>query len=107
MPIKGLNTGAVGSDVPNIRTKKLTGTAGATEGSNTTIAHGLTLGKIIGLNVLVTASNGNKIPPGLVSTAEFEYDAFIDSTNVVIVLSSTNSGNMVNGAIVVLLVYEE
>ena len=97
----------LGTGAPNIKTKKLTGITGATEGSTTNIAHGLTLSKIIGFMVLVSADNGNSIPPGLVFAAEFEYDAFIDATNAVIRLSDTNSGNMLSNAIVVLIIHEE
>ena len=97
----------LGSTAPNVKMKKLTGTTGATEGSTTSIAHGLTLSKIIGFNVLVTASNGNSITHGLTFSSEFEYDQFIDATNVVIRLSGTNSGNLLSQAIKVLLVFEE
>ena len=95
------------SPLTAVKIKKLTGTTGATEGSTTNIAHGLTLSKIIGLNVLVTADNGNLIPPGLVFTPEFQYCAFIDATNVIIRLSTANSGNMLSNAITVLLTHEE
>lgn len=97
----------LGSDAPIIKMKKLTGTTAATEGNNTNIAHGLTLNKIIGFTVLVTASNGNKIPPNLGFTPEFEYEAFLTSTNVIITLDSTNSGNLLSGAITVLITHEE
>ena len=90
-----------------IRFKKLTGTTGETEGDSTDMAHGLTLAKIIGLSVLVTAGNGNVIPPSFVSVFEFQYDAFILPTDVKVVLSSTNSGSILNGAITVLLTYED
>ena len=96
----------LGSDAPGIKLKKLTGTTGATEGNTTSIAHGLTLSKIIGLNVLVTASNGNSIPPELLFPNEFEYNAFLTPTDVIIRLSSTNSGSILSGAIVVLLTHE-
>ena len=53
-------------NVSGIRSvKKLTGVTGASEGNSTSIPHGLALAKIIGLNVLVIASNGNYISPGL------------------------------------------
>ncbi len=86
--------------------KKLTGVTGATEGSVTTIPHGLVLSKIIGLSVLVVAPNGNYIAPTLVSVAEFQYDVFITPTNVQIDLSAANSGSILNGAIIALVTYE-
>jgi len=87
--------------------KKLTGITGATEGDTTTIAHGLTLSQIVGLNVLVTASNGNLIPPSFVRVFEFQYDVFIDPTVVRVILSIANSGSILNSAITALLTYEE
>ena len=93
--------------LPNVKIKKLTGTTGATEGDTTDIAHGLTLSKIIGLNVLVTATNGNLIPPSFVRVFEFQYDVFIDPTNIKVILSIANSGSILNSAITVLLTHEE
>ncbi len=97
----------LGSDAPIIRMQKFTGTAGATEGDTTTIIHGLTLTKIIGLQSFVTSSNSNLITPALVFSPEFQYDVFLTSTEIAVRLSNTNSGNLINGAITVLLTYEE
>ena len=87
-------------------TKRFTGVTGATEGSTTTIAHGLTLSQIVGLDVLITADNGNLIPPNLVFTPEFQYCAFLTPTNIAIRLGTGNSGNILGNAITVLLTYE-
>ena len=100
--------GIGGTLISTIKTKKLTGTTGATEDSVTTIAHGLAdISKIIGAQVLVTSSNSNRIPPVFTSVAEYEYDFYIDATNVRVALHATNSGNIKSGAITVLLTYEE
>ena len=96
----------MGTWAGSILRKKLTGTTGATEGDTTTIAHGLALSQIVGLNVLVTASNGNLIPPSFVRVFEFQYDVFIDPTVVRVILSIANSGSILNSAITVLLTYE-
>ena len=98
---------AIGSGAPSIKMKKLTGTTGSSEGDATTIAHGLTLSKIIGYHILVDNASGNKIPPAFTSVAEFEYDGFIDGTNVNIHLHATNSGSIKSKAISVLITYEE
>ncbi len=91
-----------------IKTKKLTGTTGATENSVTTMAHGLAdINKIIGAQVLVTSSNSNRIPPVFTSVAEYEYDFYIDATDVRVALHATNSSNITSGAIMVLITYEE
>ncbi len=95
----------LGSAAPAIMMKKLTGTTGGTEGANSFIAHGLTQSKIIGFQVLITATDS--IPPSFTAIAEYQYDAYIESTNVVIMLHATNSGNLLNKAITVLITYEE
>lgn len=97
----------LGSGSPKIKMKKLTGTTGATEGDVVDVVHGLTLSKIIGLQALVTADNGNLIPPELSTVVEFQYSIFIDATNVRLDLSATNSANLLSNAFTVLLTYEE
>jgi len=98
----------LGNGAPNIRMIKLTGTTGASEGDTTQIVHGLAdRSKIIGAQVLVSSSTGNRIPPNFKSVNEHEFDFFIDTTNVHIYLAATNSGSITNGAITVLITYEE
>ncbi len=97
----------LGSNAPVIKMKKITGTTGATEGDITNIAHGLTVSKIIGCQVLVTQVSDNLVPPAFTCVVEHEYDFFILASVVRIVLSADNSGSIINGAITVLLTYEE
>ena len=95
----------LGSTAPSIKMKKLTGTTGVTEGDNSFIVHGLTQSKIIGFQVFVIPTDS--IPPSFTAIAEFQYDAYIESTNVVIMLHATNSGNLLSKSITVLITYEE
>ncbi len=105
--IDGSGYTKLGSTAPGIKMKKLTGTTGATEGDVTLIAHGFAdISKIIGSQVLVTASNSNRIPPVFTSVNEYEYDTFVDATNVAVRLTATNSNSIRNGAITVLITYE-
>lgn len=90
----------------SIKQTKFTGTAPGAEGGATVIAHGLNLSDIIGMDVLITSSNGNKIHPALVFVPEFQYDIFLTTTDIQIVLSTTNSGNLLNGAIDVVILHE-
>ena len=96
----------LGSAAPAIKMKKLTGTTGGTEGDITNITHGLTVSKIIGCQVLVTQSSNNLVPPAFTAVVEHEYDFFVLASVVRIVLTATNSGSILNGAITVLLTYE-
>ncbi|KKM65790.1 hypothetical protein LCGC14_1487730 [marine sediment metagenome] len=103
----GVGYAAVGSGAPLIAMKKLTGTTGGTEGDITNINHGLTVSKIIGCQVLVTQSSSNLVPPAFTTVVEHEYDFFILASVVRIVLHASNSGSIINGAITVLITYEE
>ena len=97
----------LGSTAPVIKMKKLTGTTGGTEGDTTDLTHGLTVSKIIGCQVFVTQSSNNLVPPAFTDVAEHEYEFFILVNVVRVLLTATNSGSIINGAITVLLTYEE
>lgn len=110
------NTGTVtvtnftklGSDAPVIKMKRVTGTGGTSEGWTTNIAHGLTLSKIVGVTILLTAPNANKIPPSFTSVGEFQYDYFLTDTNIVVDASAANSGSILSSsAIVAVITHEE
>ncbi len=103
----GVGYVAIGDGAPLIKMKKLTGTTAASEGGNTTIAHGLTIGNIIGIQVLVTTTSGNRIPPVFTSVNEHEYDFFVDGDDIRVYLSGANSGSIKSKAITVLITYEE
>ena len=104
---KGTGGIALGSGAPSIRMKKVTGVTGASEGDTTNIAHGVTLSKILGCDVLVARAGGGFIPPAYTRVTESEYFFIIDSANVKVELSATNSNSITEDAITVLLTYEE
>ncbi|KKN98406.1 hypothetical protein LCGC14_0144980 [marine sediment metagenome] len=95
----------LGSGAPVIKMKKLTGTAGA-EGSTNDIVHELVREKVLGMEVWVTNTSGNRVPPVFTSLPEHEYDVFISATIVRIQLTTTNSADIAGGAITILLTYE-
>ena len=97
----------LGSDAPSIKMKKVTGTTGATEGSTTSIVHGLTISKVLGYNISVENTAGAKIPPAYIGSTEYQYNAYIDASDVHIMLSGSNSGNLKSKLITVLITYEE
>ncbi len=96
----------VGDLTTGIKMKKLTGTTGGTEGDTTNIAHGLTLSKIIGCQVIVQGAT-NFIHTGFTDSAGLEYYYLINATNVIIELHTTNSENLLSKTITVLITYEE
>lgn len=99
----------LGSTAPNIKMKKLTGTGGTVEGWTTNVAHGLgDISKIISATIMLTAPNGNLIPPSFTDVAEFQYDFLITPTNFVASGTATNSGSILaSSPFVVLLTLEE
>ncbi len=99
----------LGSVAPLIKMAKLTGTGGTAENWITNVAHGLgDISKIISATVLLTAPNGNLIPPFFTDVPEFEYEYFITSTNITVSASATNSGSILSSSpFVILLTLEE
>lgn len=97
----------VDASAPAIKMKKLTGTTGAAEGARTSIAHGLTGAKIIGINALVTYATNAKVAPGNTTSTGYNFDVSFDATNVYIDLHSTNSEKITSKAVDVLIIYEE
>ena len=96
-----------GSSFVVAKVKKLTGTTGANEGDSVDVAHGLTLSKILHVEVLVVANNGNLIPPDFTSVSEFEFEFFLDPTSVKVILNGTNSAQLTGNALRVLIIHEE
>ncbi|KKN68671.1 hypothetical protein LCGC14_0448620 [marine sediment metagenome] len=97
----------IGTGAPSVRMVKLTGTSPAV-GASGTIAHGLAdRTKIIGAQVLVTADNGNPIPPHFTSVANYEFEFFIDATNVQIYCIAANSSAIDGNAVTIIIIYEE
>jgi hypothetical protein len=100
------------TDVPALKTKKMTGITAATEGASVSIVHGLSSSKILGVKVLVEAfGEGGFIPEGCVGVGGgfigCDYNFIIDSTNIVITNSSTNSENILSLPLRILITYEE
>lgn len=97
----------LGSTAPAIKMKKLTGTSPAAEGGAAAIPHGMAdISKILSTVVIVEDDTGRQFAPGYTLAAENEYQVYVDATNVLAVLASTNSGNLLSNPIRVLITYE-
>lgn len=94
------------STAPKIKQKKLTGTTGATEGDTTSVAHGLTMGKILAIDVLVTLATA-RIPPVTTDAAGYEYEALATTSYIDVNMHATNSENILSKGFTILLTYEE
>ena len=97
----------LGSNSPSIKMKKLTGTSSATQNTWVNIAHGLTLSKIISVNIIMNIPGFVNIPPSYTFHTGYQYDYQISPTNIVVLNSPTNSSNILSKAFTVHIVYEE
>lgn len=95
----------LGSDAPAIRMKKLTGTTPAAQGSNVSIAHGLTGSKILGVDILIESTPGNWVPVG--SAFAGSATAFsVTATGISITTISGNSAGVLSKPVKILVTYE-
>jgi hypothetical protein len=92
---------------PAIKMKKLTGTTGAAEGNEVSVAHGLTGAKIVSITAKVTFATNSGIAQEHTGTAGYQYHLSHDATNVYIKNHATNSENILSKALVILITYEE
>ena len=100
----------LGSDAPAIKCKKITGNTAGSEGFGATVAHGLTLSKILGFQVTVQATSPTtvttKYAPNYNLFAGYEFHAEMGSADVRISNSATNSENVLNKPFTALIWYE-
>ena len=96
----------LGRAAPKIKLRKFTGIAPA-EGASAAIAHAVAdHTKIIGAQVLVASDSDTRIPPNFKSVNEYEFDFFIDATNVHIYCKAANSAKINGNIVTVLLTLE-
>ena len=91
----------LGSAAPVIKMKKITGTTDAD--SETAVAHGLTLSKILSVDIIVVGSTIS-VAPNYFTSADTNYYAYhMNATNVV--MTSVQAG-VQSGAYTILITYE-
>jgi len=98
---------ALGTGNVQIKIKNVNGTTAAAEGETATVAHGLTGTKILGATVLVEYASGGYVPPSDISLAGYTFDWSSDGTNFNIINHATNSENILNKTVKILIVYSE
>jgi len=93
---------------PKIKMKKLTGTSAATENAEVSIAHGLTLAKILSVDILMhLPSFVVDIPPCYKVSSGYEYQYQITASNIVVFNIATNSSQILSKGFTILITYEE
>lgn len=94
-----------------IKTKYLSGTTGASDGSVANLVHGLTVSgaassaKILSVTSLLESSPGNLIQSNYTVSAGFQYDIVAAPSVIAIQLKAGNSANITNKPVRVLVVY--
>lgn len=97
-----------GSDAPANKKKLLTGTTSSTPGADTTVAHGLTLSKIVDWEVVLTDSNGDKMKANYWPTNQYRFASRLTSTNCVVYTDPTSGTSTIcNKAFTVIIEYQE
>ncbi len=108
LTVNGFTKLGSGADVPDIKTKVLTGTitAGAATETNasltTIVTHGLTADKIIDVRVFLKNPNGNVVGEGFTDNrpttplAGYQFSTSFDGTNIYILRNNGNSSNLAN-----------
>jgi len=89
-----------------VKTKKIIGTTEASEGSATSVAHGLDSSKIIGVTGYVSVSAETNIIHGYESSSGYQFGITFGQTNVNLVLHPTNSENILSKSFTILIIYE-
>lgn len=98
----------IGSAGTTILTKKLTGTTGAV-GATATVATGITLGKIIGVQILVNNSGGGYMPPTYMYTGSETtnyYTYYIGTNGSLCVVTGAAATSVASRPFTVFITYE-
>ncbi|MEO7905438.1 MAG: hypothetical protein ABIT06_00555 [Saprospiraceae bacterium] len=106
MDIDGFTKMGVDEGAPAIKMKKLTGTSSATH-TWVNIAHGLTQSKIIAVSIIMNIPGFVNLPPSYTYQAGYQYEYQIASSDIVVINSTTNSGNILSKPFTILITYEQ
>ncbi|MFL5765674.1 MAG: hypothetical protein ACJ77K_17140 [Bacteroidia bacterium] len=96
----------LGSNAPQVKMLKLTGTTSSVQGGAVNTAHGLTLAKILSVNVLVDYGGG-VIPPSYKGSTGYEFNVYVTGTDVVVWNQTANSVNILSRPFRILITYEQ
>lgn len=79
-----------------LKFKRLTGVTHGEQGKFAVIPHDLLSANILGAIVLIRQNPGQGLPPGYTYTPTYFYDWYFDSANFYVLNSATNSANILN-----------
>ncbi|MBL7985017.1 MAG: hypothetical protein JNM91_08470 [Flavobacteriales bacterium] len=97
----------LGSNAPAIKMLKLTGTSAATQGASVSIPHGLSITKILSVDVLLEYAANAWIPDSYINLPGYTFSVIANATNIVLINQNANSGNILSKPVKILITYEE
>jgi hypothetical protein len=97
----------LGSTSPKIQMKKLIGITSPTDGTGVNVTHGLTMSKILSIDVLVTDLFGNMKPAGYRLSAGYEFYYYITPMHITVTNAPSNSSFITSCFFTILVTYEE
>lgn len=101
--------GKLSEAAPAIKMKEFSAISAATQNTWRDVAHGLTASKILSVSILVDATPALavQIPPSYSYYPGYEYNYHISALNIVVINSATNSFNILNKPMKILVTYKE
>ncbi|MBJ6110799.1 beta-propeller fold lactonase family protein [Hymenobacter sp. BT523] len=106
--VAGASDAPAAGTVPSVAFLKLTATMPTTAGTQIVLDHGLTVSKILGLQVLVDCGNGNHSPPSFTDNAGELYYAYLNNGRVVLRAGAGSTSTSVLGKTArILITYEQ
>jgi hypothetical protein len=96
----------LGTGNPAVKLAKFTGTTASTQGGSVTVAHGLTGSKILGVSCGVAFTTNAYMTPGLTTIAGYEFNCYVDGTNINVINKTANSANILSKSFVCMIIYE-
>ena len=88
-----------------VKIKRLVGTTASAQNGITSVVHSLVSSKIIGILVLVESNVSQYTPPNSTYYPGFFYDYTVGTSEIYILLSSSNSSNILNKPFRIIVVY--
>jgi hypothetical protein len=87
--------------------KKLTGTTSASQGGSVSIAHGLTVSKILSVTILVEYFTDAFVPASYQYNTGYEFTFWMTASQINVVNVAGNSVNVLSKPFKILITYEQ
>ena len=96
----------LGSNAPAVKMLKLTGTTSSTQGGFIDIATGIPAAKVLSVEIFVEYVSGAMVPKNYTVNTGYEFDYYVNGTNIRVFNKTANSANILSKPVRVLVTYE-